>query len=234
MYNILFRSLVDDIFVVTNEENELIKYENDRMNSEFDIGTELFKRNFDINIHHNLIDCYIDICSIQVMNIFLDNIDFKTIRGDFYNEMINSDIYNYKIYCEIINKSYAARIVDWKTYNGVSMDIIERWCHPLTLDNNTVGNNYIYERNNIYKEDNVNIGRFVKLNRNVVLGYQTLIGYRSSITNSIIGIKCKIGSNVNISNCYIFDNVNIGDNSYLEGSIIGNNVNIGKRCVINR
>lgn len=149
---------MDDLFVITTDDNQLIKYSNNRMTKKFDIETSLLKHNWDINIYHNLIDCYVDICSMQVLTTFEDNLDFKSIREDFFDEIIGSDIYPYKIFCEIISKEYAARIVDWKTYAGVSMDIIERWCYPLTLDNNTVGNNYIYERNNIYKEDDVNIG----------------------------------------------------------------------------
>lgn len=70
-------------------------------------------------------------------NIILDN-DFQ--------------IMGYKIYTYEICSSYAARIDNYRSYDTVSKDIIQRWTYPLVPDVKFFGNStYKLERQGMYR-----------------------------------------------------------------------------------
>ena len=230
----------DDLFVITGGKtgDEMLYYENDRNKISFGVSQSLFKYNESIEIYHNLCDCHIDICAPTVLTLFEDNFDYEYIRKQFFGGILNSEIYNYRVYMDIIEQEYATRIVDWRTYHGICKDIIERWTFPLVLDNNSVGLSYLYNRGNIYKEKDVRIGRNVQIVNNTVLGYKVEIGNKCKISNCVIGEMTRIGEKCLIKNCYIFGNCIIGNNCCIQGAIIadncviGDNCNVGKGCIL--
>ncbi|CAI0628013.1 unnamed protein product [Linum tenue] len=148
-------------------------------------------------------DCYIDICSQEVLSLFTDNFDYQHLRRHFVKGLLVDDIMGYKIFTHEILSSYAARIDNYRSYDTISKDIIQRWTYPFVPDVKFSANcTTKLEREGMYKAPG------------------TRIGDDSRITHSVIGEGCTIGSNVSIVGSYIWNNVTIEDGCELRHAIV--------------
>lgn len=203
--------------------------------TKFKIPMEIFENSREIEIHHDYLDPHFAICSASALPLFSDNFDYQTrdefIRGLAMNQEITTDsIYAF----ELPTDEYAARVSDWKMYDIVSRDIINRWVYPLVPDMglSCLSPQYSVLRNNIYRHKNVKVDRNCTLNSDVVLPDGVFVDSKSMLINCVLGKNCKIGKNCSLSNCYIFEDSTIGDNCTLEHCIIGRNVKIAGGCKI--
>lgn len=74
----------------------------------------------------------------------------------------------YKIFTHEIQSSYAARIDNFRSYDTVSKDIIQRWTYPLVPDVTFFGNSSIkLERQGMYRASG-NYHKVVKLSHLVI------------------------------------------------------------------
>ncbi|KIL69661.1 hypothetical protein M378DRAFT_184070 [Amanita muscaria Koide BX008] len=193
------------------------------------IPRERLESHPEIDIRYDLIDCGIDVCSVEVPSLFQDNFDYLDIRRDFVHGVLTSDLLMKNVYCHIATEGYAARVKDTKSYESVSKDILSRWTFPLVPDDNYPGGQrYEHVRGNRYlaKDNTVVLARTCKIGTNTLIGSSTRISEDVQIHASVIGQNCIIGAGTIIKNCYIFDHTTIGANCILEKSIIGSNVNL--------
>ncbi|EGC31039.1 hypothetical protein DICPUDRAFT_40532 [Dictyostelium purpureum] len=246
------RSKQDDTVIGTNSETlQLVWYDNSPKKKKSSIPIELFKKHPSIQMRYDLIDCHIDICSPEVLALFIDNFDFADIREDFIHDILGSELLDHKLYTYVLQGEYAARVKDLRTYHSVSKDIIHRWTFPMVPDNNFMCNTtYSLSRQMIYKERGVKLFGDCLISEETVLGTGTEVGSGSRISHSIIGRNCRIGKNVKIHGSYIWDNVVIEDNAVIQssllcngaivksdssigrGSIIGFNVVVGNKLIL--
>lgn len=143
-------------------------------------------------------DCYIAICSPQVLSLFDYNFDYQCLRGHPVKGLLDDNIMGYKIFSHEIPSGFVARIDNLRSYNVVKKYIIERWEH--------FGNSatMLEKEEHIYK----------------AIGKRTKIGNNSKNLNYVIGRGCTIGSDVSIMNSYIWDNVTIEDGCEQSCSIV--------------
>ncbi|KAI0341739.1 nucleotide-diphospho-sugar transferase [Trametopsis cervina] len=191
----------------------------------------------EVEIRNDLIDCMIDVCSVEVPSLFQDNFDYGDIRRDFVSGVLTSDLLMKNIYCYVAKEGYAARVADTRSYDAVSKDILSRWTFPLVPDDNHPGG-HLYEhlRGNKYiaKDNTVTLSRTCKINSNTLIGSHTTVAPGATITSSVIGQRCTIGSNVTLSNAYIFDDTTIGADSIINQSIVGSGVQVGEGSRVER
>ncbi|CAN0920557.1 Probable translation initiation factor eIF-2B subunit epsilon [Linum grandiflorum] len=174
-----------------------------------------------ISLHNNKQDCYIDICSQEVLSLFTDNFDYQHLRRHFVKGLLVDDIMGYKIFTHEIHSSYAARIDNYKSYDTISKDIIQRWTYPFVPDVNFSGNRTAkHERRGIYLEPEIQLSHSAQIMPFTVIGKGTKIGDNSSVTHSVIGQGCTIGSNVSIVGSYIWNNVTIEDGCNIQHAIV--------------
>ncbi|KAF8636741.1 hypothetical protein AX17_003544 [Amanita inopinata Kibby_2008] len=227
------RSLGDSaVFVLDSKTSEclhyqpVIAYPPTRIAS---IPRELLESHPEMDIRCDLIDCGIDVCSIEVPSLFQDNFDYLDIRRDFVHGILTSDLLMKNIYCYVAKEGYAARVKDTKSYESVSKDVLSRWTFPLVPDNNHPGG-HVYEhlRGNRYlaRDNTVVLARSCKVGNNTLIGSSTQVSENAQVNSSVIGRNCVIGSGAIINNCYIFDDTHIGSNCIVEQSIIGFNVHV--------
>ncbi|KAL0449773.1 UNVERIFIED_CONTAM: Translation initiation factor eIF-2B subunit epsilon [Sesamum latifolium] len=127
----------------------------------------------------------------------------------------------YKIFTHEIHSSYAARIDNYRSYDTVSKDIIQRWTYPLVPDVQFFGNCVTkLERQGTYRASDIGLSRSAKIGPFTVIGSGTTIGNYTEVSNSVIGEGCVIGSNVSIDGCYIWDKVTIEDGCKLKHAIV--------------
>ena len=201
----------------------------------FKFPLEIFLSSQEVELHHDLLDPQIAICSSAALPLFSDNFDYETrdqfIRGLVMNQEIQTD----SIYVvQLPDEQYAAKVSDWNAYHSVSRDIINRWVYPLVPDMGvcSMHQEYLFLRNNIYRNKTVKVERNCSIQNEVVLHQNCFVDQKSSLANCVFGKNCKIGKNCVINNAYVFDNVKVEDNCKLDSCIIGRNVHVMANSVI--
>lgn len=170
----------------------------------------------------DLQDCYVDICSPEVLVLFTDNFDYQQLRRDFVKGILSDEISGNKIFTYEISGEYAARIDNLRSYDSVSKDIIHRWTYPIVPDIRFAGNNVglKIERCNVYRENGVLLPRSAQIGPSTVLGEGTCVDESCAIANSVIGRNCVIGRNVIIEGSYVWNNVTIHDDASIQYAVI--------------
>ncbi|KAF9005562.1 nucleotide-diphospho-sugar transferase [Cyathus striatus] len=199
------------------------------------IPREILVEHPEVEIRNDLIDCGIDICSVEIPSLFQDNFDYLDIRRDFVHGILTSDLLMKNIHCYVAKEGYAARVKDTKSYDSISKDILSRWTFPLVPDDNhPAGHVYEYTRGNRYiaKDNTVSLARTCKIGTNTLVGSSTQISDNVEIVSSVIGRNCVIGPGTVINNSYIFDNTVVGSNCVIQRSIIGASAGIRDNTTI--
>ncbi|KAH0583976.1 hypothetical protein H2248_009559 [Termitomyces sp. 'cryptogamus'] len=201
------------------------------------VPREILGAHPELEIRNDLIDCSIDVCSVEVPSLFQDNFDYLDIRRDFVHGVLTSDLLMKNIHCYVAKEGYAARVKDTRSYESVSKDILSRWVFPLVPDDNhPSGHIYEHERGNKYiaKDQTVILARTCKIGNNTMIGSSTQISENTEIVASVIGRNCAIGNGTVIHNSYVFDGTKIGSDCVIERSIIGAGVSIRDNSVVQR
>ncbi|KAG9326576.1 hypothetical protein KVV02_001503 [Mortierella alpina] len=233
------------VFVLDQDSEECLHYQpvkafkTTRQDRRMTMNMEVFDKHPEVQIRNDLIDCQIDICSVEVPALFTENFDYQDIREDFVHGILTSDLLGKTIHFHEVSDVYAARVRSTQMYDAISKDIISRWTFPMVPDSNLqVGDCYEFRRGLVYKEKSVVLSRTCVVEEKVVIGANTQIAEMSVLSNCVIGKNCVIGANVKIDNAYIWDNVTIMDNCVVQQSIIANNavlekgVTVTKGCLI--
>ncbi|KAM3218977.1 translation initiation factor eIF-2B subunit epsilon [Capsicum annuum] len=214
----------EELFMVIDPETKQLLYYEDRadnLKGYLSLDKALLTDNTSISFQNDKQDCYIDICSPEVLSLFTDNFDYQHLRRDFVKGLLVDDIMGYKIYTHEIHSSYAARIDNYRSYDTISKDIIQRWTYPLVPDVHFFGNSATkLERQGMYRAPEIKQSHSSKIGPFTVIGTGTSIGNSTEISNSVIGEGCSIGSNVTIEGCYVWNNVTIEDGCKLKHSIV--------------
>jgi translation initiation factor eIF-2B subunit epsilon len=228
------------VFCIDPVSQECIHYES--IDSEMSQGiavkleSVLLESHRAIDIRYDLIDCQIDICSLNVLALFTENFDYQDMRKDFVRGILQCDILGHKIgFYELAPDEYAARVRSSHLYDSVSRDIIARWTFPIVPDMNLLEDQELtIKRGNRYMGRDVMLSRSAEIGPNTVLGAGVTVGEGTTITRSVIGSNVSIGPNCRIDGAYIWDSVMIEGDSIIESSIIADNVRIRSGVVINR
>lgn len=225
------RSIEDDILICTSALNgQLLHCEKPMKQSHMNIPLSLLEDHSEIEVHYDVLDCHISICSPTVPQLFSDNFDYQTRHHFIRGILVNEDILGNHIYTHVISDQYAARVCNLSTYDAISKDVIHRWVYPLVPDNTDEACSY--GRRNIYLNTNVSLAFGCELHEDVVIGRNSSIGVSTHITQSSIGHNCRIGDNVVIEGAYIWDNCVIERGCKVYRSILCDSVYVKSNVVI--
>ncbi|KAJ7098016.1 nucleotide-diphospho-sugar transferase [Mycena belliarum] len=228
------------VFVLDAETSECLHYEPVSAcppTTMTRIPREVLEAHPEIDIRNDLIDCSIDVCSVEVPSLFQDNFDYEDIRRDFLHGVLTSDLLMKNIYCYVAQDGYAARVKDTKSYDSVSKDILSRWTFPLVPDDNHPGGHvYKHARGNKYiaADNSVALARTCKIGNNTLIGASTRIHENAQISGSVIGQNCVIGAGSVVDGSYIFDGTVIGAQCVVTRSIIGAGVTIKEKTRVEK
>ncbi|KAG8745431.1 hypothetical protein FRC12_014545 [Ceratobasidium sp. 428] len=233
-----------NVFVLDAETNECLYYEYQQGHpptQRFRVSREIFDKHPDVDIRTDLMDCSIDICSVDVPVLFTENFDYQDLRKDFMHGVLTSDILGKTMHCHIARGGYGARVRDTRSYASISKDIISRWSFPLVPDNNhPAGHNYDYREGNKYIALHAPLSRTSRIGKNTMIGPSTRVEDDAFVTNSVLGTSCSIGAGSTISGSYIWDHVHVGSGCEVVDSIVAagarleNGVKLAKGCLIAR
>ncbi|KAB1212650.1 putative translation initiation factor eIF-2B subunit epsilon [Morella rubra] len=277
----------DELFMAIDPNTKQLLYYEDKADYSkgvISLDKLLLVDNASISLHNDIQDCYIDICSPEVLSLFTDNFDYQHLRRHFVKGLLLDDvcvaptrplllakhsylmcghydgssanwtcsllvlaflianswgihlfcqIMGYKIFTHEIHSSYAARIENFRSYDAISKDIIQRWTYPFVPDVKFCGNSATkLERQGMYRATEVVQSRSAEIGPFTVIGNGTTIGSNTKISNSVVGEMCTIGSNVSIEGSYIWNNVAIEDGCKLMHAIICDGVTVKSGAVL--
>ncbi|KAK9137922.1 hypothetical protein Sjap_008516 [Stephania japonica] len=145
----------DELFMAIDPSTkQLLHYEenSDNLKGSVVLDKTLVAENPSVSLLNDMQDCYIDICSPEVLSLFTDNFDYQHLRRHFVKGLLVDDIMGYKIFTHEIHSEYAARVDNFKSYDTISKDIMQRWTYPMVPDVQFSGNHPAkLERQGIYK-----------------------------------------------------------------------------------
>ncbi|KNE70795.1 hypothetical protein AMAG_14913 [Allomyces macrogynus ATCC 38327] len=202
---------------------------------------EVLAEHADVAVRNDLIDCGVDICSVEVLALFSENFDYQDLRSDFVKGILESDLFVKSIYAHVVADAYAVRVRSTQLYDRVARDVLCRWTFPLVPDADALASlvtggaaksstaaahaaPVLYSRNNVYREKPVLLSRTTVLSKNVLVGRHGSIGAGTVLENCVVGRGCTIGKNVRLSNAYLWDGVTVGDGCTVDHAIVGRNV----------
>ena len=222
------RSKEDDILVAfDSSDHRLLHCEKIKKKKKMTIPLSLFEGKKQVDLHYDLLDCHVSICSPQIPQLFSDNFDYQTRDNFIRGILVNEEILGNHIYTYVISDQYAARVCNLHTYDAISKDVIHRWVYPLVPDiAPTDEPPYSYGRHNIYLNSGVTLARGCVLKHDVVVARGSVIGANTCIVNSVIGPNCIIEDDCHIEGSYLWSNVTVRKNSTICSSIIADEVEI--------
>ncbi|KAK8933717.1 hypothetical protein KSP39_PZI016047 [Platanthera zijinensis] len=227
----------DEIFMAIDPETKELLYYEDKVDLSqrlILLDKMLLVENGAISLHNDKQDCYVDICSLGVLDLFVDNFDYQHLRRHFVKGLLVDDIMGCKIFTHEIQSSYAARVDNFRSYDTISKDIVQRWTYPFVPDVRYLGNGLQIklDREGIYKAPDVVQSRSAHIDAFTVLGNATTVGDNTKISNSVIGQGCIIGHNVVIEGSYVWDNVTIEDGCKLSHALICDGVHLREGVIL--
>lgn len=226
----------DELFVAIDPDTKQLLYYEDKaddLKGTITLDKMLLADNPSLSMHNDMQDCFIDICCPEVLSLFTDNFDYQHLRRHFVKGLLVDDIMGYKIFTHEIHSNYAARIDNFRSYDTISKDIIQRWTYPFVPDVQFFGNSAMkLERQGMYRSSGIDQSRSAEICPFTVIGKNTVIGNNTKISNSVIGEGCKIGSNVSIDGSYVWDNVTIEDECQLKHAIVCDDVIIKSGAIL--
>ncbi|KNC46723.1 uncharacterized protein AMSG_11564, partial [Thecamonas trahens ATCC 50062] len=87
------RSLNDDVIVGLNTEtSEVVYFSSEVESSKIDLDVRLFTEVPKLELRHDLLDTFIDICAPEVLMLFSDNFDYSDLRSDFVRGILGAEI----------------------------------------------------------------------------------------------------------------------------------------------
>ena len=88
-------------------------------------------------MRYDLVDSGLYICSPRLLAYFVENFDFHEMREEFLVDFLTSLVVSDTIHPFVLSEeTYVGRIVDFRTYGRVCLDIIKRWVHPYGISKN--------------------------------------------------------------------------------------------------
>ncbi|GMG16501.1 unnamed protein product [Phytophthora fragariaefolia] len=231
------RPLADELVVgLDAQTSQLVLYEDDPQQRSARLATLFLEDHAQLALRSDLLDCYIDVCSPEVLLKFAEDFDYQDLRRDFlHNEVQNYEL-GKKFFVKIVTDEFAARVMDPRTYAGVSQAILQRWVFPMVPDANYLGagevTHYEYLRGMRYKDANVTLARTCDVQRECILGAGTTIADHTRVRKSAIGKGCAIGENVTIDGSFLWSNVVVEDGAVVTNAILCDNVVIKRGAVV--
>ena len=240
------RTCTDDLVVGIDKKqgNRILLHVDQSTDATVALPCSVFSSHSEVDIHYDLADCGIYLCSPDVLARFQDEFDFLEIRRDFIDISVAEEeegLQN-KIYAHFLGRSeYAARVSDFATYAAISKDLLQRWCYPVVPDNLPSGYKKAYrysmQRHYMYfeqKNGKTQLGRSASIRGTGIMGANCAVGDESRIEQSVVGHNCKVGSGVTMLGSILWDNVQVEDGATIVQSILADRAVVKEGAVLNR
>lgn len=216
---------------------------------------ELFEQaRTELDVRNDLVDCGVDICSIDVPPLFTENFDYQSLRREFVQGILTSDLLEAKIFVHVAppgdatstsagepfsvvsrgvlgmppyGAGYMLRVSDPARYDAASRDVLAGWTYPNTPRLGMPdGAKYTSAPGPRYIGEQVNMASTALLGRRSLLGAHARLHEGAQVHDSVLGESVHIGADSIIRNSYLWRGVVVGRHCCIEQCILGEGVQI--------
>ncbi len=241
------RALGDDLVVAMDgKDNRVLQYLDEPGKAEVQFDSPCFKHHTKVRFRYDLLDCNVDVCSLSMVDRIADEYDVQDLRRHFVTREVADRELGLKIFGHVVQGEYAARVFDPRTYDTIACDVIRRWAHPLTVDNNFLdfsASSFTCSRGNRYKETGVQMASTAEIGPNTVLAgsaqERTHVGEKARILGgSTVGRGCRIEDGALVSGSHLWRRVTVEagavvDRSILcDGVVVKRGARVGRGCIL--
>lgn len=214
------------------------------------------KSGSELRVRADLLDLRIDVCTLEVLTLLVDNFDWGELRTDMLTSVLSSDILCKTVHVHEMGPAslgsaasapYAARATDWRTYAELTADVLARWTFPMVPDSNLLGSmdavagqpgaplpasaelgsSYRQGRGNLYTERDVSLARSSQLGVRVLLGGGSSVGADACVSRSVLGRRCVIGDRAVVVDSVLWAGVRVGEGARVHGAVLCEGVQVG-------
>ena len=213
---------------------------------------EVFEDTRHLDVRNDLVDCGVDVCSIDVPPLFTENFDYQQLRREFVQGILSSDLLESKIFVHITppagssstssgepfsavsggvlgtppyGAGYMLRISDPSRYDAVSRDVLAGWTYPYTPRLGMPdGTKYASLPGSRFYGDRVATASTAAIGHRTLLGAHTRVDEHTIVSESVLGHRVSVGPSSAVRNSYLWDDVAIGRNCVIDGCILGRGV----------
>jgi translation initiation factor eIF-2B subunit epsilon len=216
----------EDLCIVMDPRtSQLIRYERLASGSRLRLPLSVFSDAVpEVDVRTDFLDCYVDICTPEMLSECKDNFDYRDLRRDFVETVLNDEVMNHHIYIHQASaQEYAQRVTSIPMYRAVTLDVLHRWTYPFVPDIvfKNPKTSYRFLRPCTYlDEKDVVLARSAVLGDAVMIGKGTSVGADTRLEQTVVGQKCLLGKDCLLSSCIIWDGVTIADNIELHDTIV--------------
>lgn len=215
---------------------------------------ELFESARDLDVRNDLVDCGVDVCAIDVPPLFTENFDYQSLRREFVQGILTSDLLEAKIFMHVsppasststsagepfsavsggvlgsptYGAGYMLRVCDPARYDAVSRDVLAGWTFPYTpCLGMPDGAKYTKSSGSCFVSDRVTISSSASIGRRTMLDAHTCIEDGAIVGESVLGKNVLVGPGSVVRHSYLWDSVTVGRNCTIDGCILGVGVQI--------
>ncbi|BDA43794.1 Translation initiation factor eIF-2B subunit epsilon [Coccomyxa sp. Obi] len=180
-----------------------------------------------VEVRTDLADTYIYICAPEVLMLFSDNFDFQNVRKDFVTGVLSEEELGQQLHVHELHRDYAACVLNARSYDAISRDVLQRWTFPFVPDTNLLpiggawgSSTFRLGRQFKYKEHSVKLGREARIGHSTCIGAGTVIEDGAEVAQSVIGRNCHIGKDAVVVGSYLLEGVRIHNGAQVSHSLL--------------
>lgn len=208
----------------------------------------------ELDVRNDLVDCGVDICSIDVPPLFTENFDYQLLRREFVQGILTSDLLEAKIFVHVApmadasamssgepwssrsggvlgtptyGTGYMLRVSDPRRMDAASRDILAGWTYPYTPRLGLPGGaKYTAHSCNRYLGARAYMASSAYLGHRSMLGTEARLEAHSEVHQSVLGARVVVGERSQVRDSFLFDDVHIGHDCTVTGAILGRRVQV--------
>ena len=208
----------------------------------------------EVDVRNDLVDCGVDICSIDVPPLFTENFDYQMLRRDFVQGILTSDLLEAKIFVHVappasasstssgepwsasaggvvgspaFGAGYMLRASDPAGYDALNRDVLAGWTYPYSPAHTLPGGTqYSSHRVLRYMGAGSTHAKTARIGQRSVLGPESRLEEGAEVASSVLGARAHVGAGSRVQGSYLWEDVVVGARCSLEGCILGRGVRI--------
>jgi len=229
------RSKGSELVMATDRSsNEILHYQKSDIKSTL-FPIELFQHE-EVDVHVDLLDANIYICSPEVLALFSDNFDIQDMDR-MVNEIIESELIDSTIYLHISQTEFSSRVTNPYLYNVIYEKVLHRWAYPVVPERRLMiaseeRDKICIQQNFVYRSASAKVAKGATIGSNTFLAKSVQIGSDCTVSNSNLEEAVIVANNCSITGSIIMKNTKIGEGCILTDCIVGENVVVADKCVL--
>lgn len=208
----------------------------------------------ELDVRNDLVDCGVDVCSIDVPPLFTENFDYQALRREFVQGILTSDLLEAKIFVHVAppagatstsagepfsvvsrgvlgmpphGAGYMLRVSDPARYDTASRDVLAGWTYPNTPRLGMPdGTTYTSAPGLRFTGAKVTMARTAVLGRRTLLGAHVRLDDGAQVHESVLGEDVHIGAHSVIRGSYLWRGTQVGEGCTLDQCLVGEGVQI--------